>query len=324
MKIPRSVRQFHDDLTNQYEYLKREVDSLLRNRKRSSWHYDSRLKTLESFAIKLESGRWRDQGAVDDMLAAVVVVENLPALRAAEDLVARFFDVKRRRPKSAVESTTRAECFPFDDVRLYVEWPSGLPVPKPKCEGLIFEVQLRTFLQHAWNIATHDIVYKTREQSWAKDRLAAQVRASLEHAEITLSEMDRWGSSQTLARTDHHSRRLREISVLLQQHWEEDALPEDLKGLSANVERLMKAADLSVERLDGALTAESLRGRGNLPQNLSPFSVIIQALLRAERDVMRKLLTRKNRGFAIWIPAELEVPDDLGSRRLRDVVMLDD
>ena len=53
---------------------------------------------------------------------------------------------------------------------------------------MIFEVQIKTILQHAWSIATHDLIYKTDTVSWPKERIAFQVKAMLEHAEIAIAE----------------------------------------------------------------------------------------------------------------------------------------
>lgn len=322
MKVPLSVRRMYEERLAKYDRLKEEVDGLIRNRKKASWHYQSRLKSLESFAIKLESGRWESEGSFDDLLAAVIVVENLMTLRDAEDLVRRYFAVRERRPSAPGQTTTRADSFPFDDVRLYVEWPPDAPVPKPMYAGLVLEIQLRTFLQHAWNIATHDVVYKSKRKDWSMDRLASQVRAGLEHADITLCEIDRLRHSQALARVDGYTQRLNDIATLLERHWEDGRLPEDLKGLTSNVDRLMRSTKLSVERIDSAIQAEREAGGGSLPQNLSPFGVIAQALLRRERDAMRRLLTRERRGFTIWIPAEVQVPEDIDPCGFRNVIVL--
>ena len=322
MKIPGSIRQLHESATEKYVHLQKDVDSLLQNQKRPSWHYESRLKSLESFAIKLESGRWRNLTKVDDLLASVIVVENNTTLPAAETLIKRFFDVKERRPPNSQQTTIRAEAFPFDDVRLYAGWPSNAPAPKPRYAGLIFEVQLRTFLQHAWNVATHDIVYKSMTKDWSKERLAAQVRANLENAEVVLCEIDTLARSKVLARIDKYTQRVNRITELLERHWETNSLPEDVKGLSSNVERLIRAMNVSIERLSKILETEKGIGLGTLPQNLSPFGIITSSLLRQERSAMHNLLCNARRGFTIWIPSELDLPENMDPSNFRDVVML--
>ena len=322
MKIPGSVRQLHENVTEEYVHLQKDVDILLQNHKRPTWHYESRLKSLESFAIKVESGRWNNVTKVDDLLASVIVVENITTLPAAEILIRQFFDVKERRPPNPQQTTIRAEAFPFDDVRLYVRWPSDAPAPKPRYEGLIFEVQLRTFLQHAWNVATHDIVYKSMKKDWSKERLAAQVRANLENAEMVLCEINTLARSKVLARMDKYTQRVNSITQLLERHWEANNLPEDVKGLSSNVERLIRAMNVSIQRLNDILETEKGIGLGTLPQNLSPFGVITKSLLRQERSAMQNLLCNARRGFTIWIPSELDLPENMDRSNFRDIVML--
>ena len=298
------------------------VDRLLRGRRDSSWHYESRIKGMESFALKLESGRWRGIEDIDDLLAAVLVVQNLSGLQEAELLIEDMFKVVRRRPRSRYLTTTRADAFPFDDTRLYVCWSPATLVPKPQYGGLVFEIQLRTFLQHAWNIATHDVVYKTDRMEWPKERLAAQVRASLEQAEVTLHEMDRIAKSVVLRRSDQQTRRIASVTKLLLDLWERQRLPEDVKRLSTNVLTLIEAMGISVRRLREMLAEEQCCGRGSLTQNLSPFGTIIQSLIQREPEATRRLLCSRNRDFAIWIPSEINLSESMDEAEFHNVIVL--
>ena len=51
------------------------------------WHYESRVKNLESFALKVESGRYDDPNQVEDFFACTIVAENLDSMSKAEKLV---------------------------------------------------------------------------------------------------------------------------------------------------------------------------------------------------------------------------------------------
>ena len=322
MKIPGSIRRLHGDLHERYAPLRSEVDEILRHRKRETWHYESRLKSEESFALKLESGRWKESSKVDDLLGALLVVENFSVLQSAECLVGTYFDIVRRRPSHPRSTTTRADSFPFDDLRLYVQWRSDSPIPKPQYDDLIFEIQLRTFLQHAWNVATHDIVYKSNIKEWPKERVAAQVRASLEHAEITLHEIDTLAKSNILFREDPATRRARSIARLLQEQWDRARLPDDVKRLATNVQQMIETMDISVARLRKILEEESRAGRGPLTENLSPFGTLVQSLIYQEPKAMLRLLRTPHRGFTIWMPSELHLPEEFDPSRFRDVFNL--
>lgn len=59
MKIPQSVRVLYQDVRPRYEQLKSAVDALIARSKVARWHYESRLKAEESFAVRVhgaESG----------------------------------------------------------------------------------------------------------------------------------------------------------------------------------------------------------------------------------------------------------------------------
>lgn len=323
MKVPRSIRELHRDLSVKYAPLKRDVDQLLSGRRDSSWHYESRLKDVNSFALKLESGRWKRLSDIDDLFAAVLVVQNLSGIDAAARLVRDEFDVVRRRPRSRDWTNTKAESFPFDDTRFYVRWRSESSVPKPEYDGLMFEIQLRTYLQHAWNVATHDSVYKSQTMEWPKERLAAQVRASLEQAEVVLHEIDTLSQSRVLRRTDTATQRVATVTKLLARRWESHRLPEDIKRLSMNVLGLIDAIGISVSRLREILQEEEAAGRGSRTENLSPYGAIVQSLIRREPSATKRMLCSKDREFAIWIPSEIDVPKEMEEEGgFHDVIVL--
>ena len=66
-------------------------------------------------------------------------------------------------------------------------------------------MQVKTFLQHAWGIATHDLIYKTDDVSWSRQRIAYQIKAMLEHAEMSIQEAGRLAEAVALSKTQHDS-----------------------------------------------------------------------------------------------------------------------
>ena len=133
MKIPASVRVLFEELSPRYTALLRMVDLLVQIKKERRWHYESRVKTIQSFALKLETGREPIPNQPEDFFACTLVVENQTRVRDAEDFVRQLFTVAERRPVNNDTTHMPAYSFDFDDLRLYVLWkdhpskkPSGL------------------------------------------------------------------------------------------------------------------------------------------------------------------------------------------------------
>ena len=97
MKIPGSVRTLYHSYLDEYQDLKSRVDTLFLAKKRNRWHYESRIKEIQSFALKIESGRGFRGRTLEDLFACTLVVENPAALPGAESLVQNNFTVEERR-----------------------------------------------------------------------------------------------------------------------------------------------------------------------------------------------------------------------------------
>ena len=321
MKIPSSLRQLHADLQPDYQELQETVDKRMRQIKNERWHYESRVKGLESFALKIETGRFPSDCRLEDFFACTIVVENQHCLRAAEDLVCKHFDVLERRPTDG-ETKTASHSFRFEDLRLYAKLPAYAGRPKLTMQWP-FEIQLKTFLQHAWTIATHDLIYKDKDPSWGKSRIAYQVKAMLEHAETSIYAARLPAVIQLVERTERHTRELREVIDGLAQRWAPEELPKDRVSLAGNVLSLSKSLGISVARLFNDLDAEEKVGRGAKLRSLSPFGVCVQTLVYCRRPELSAYLggTLKKNDFKMLVTPELHLPDDWSTESGRMVVV---
>ncbi|MER9871838.1 hypothetical protein [Mesorhizobium sp. M0195] len=235
MKIQASVRKIFDDQFEINSLLISHVDSAMRGLKESRWHYESRLKELESFAVKLESGRVTNPRALEDFLACTLVVPTTADVKRAIASVQKQFNIRYRRPKKELETNKAADSFPFDDVRLYcVRYNDGSLPPEP-IDNIVFEVQVKTFLQHAWGIATHDFNYKTDVVTWGKDRVVAHLKAALEHVELSLQEANNLASSSVVALVSPKIRSIADVIAVLKKHWKRPDLPDNLRGLAETI-----------------------------------------------------------------------------------------
>src|SRR6266849_891248 len=98
MKIPNSVRSMYEELLPGYVSLKELVDARFQALREPRWHYESRVKQAQSFALKLETGRVQNPTEMEDFLACSLVVENRAALTRAEKIVTGNFALESRRP----------------------------------------------------------------------------------------------------------------------------------------------------------------------------------------------------------------------------------
>ena len=187
MKIIQSIEAIYEEQYQLNQRLQSKVDEIFSRIRKISWHYLSRLKQLESFALKLETGRFHDPRKLEDFFACTLVVENLDQINNARSLIRQHFDIKIQRPKSQRITHKESSSFQFDDLRLYATLKNSPFLPPDPLSEIVFEIQIKTFLQHAWGLATHDLIYKTDEINWPKERIAFQIKAMLEQAEVAIS-----------------------------------------------------------------------------------------------------------------------------------------
>ena len=308
MKVPSSIRHLYDTQLDQNGRLKELVDARLRGLKKDAWHYESRLKEPESFTLKVESGRFENPGELEDFFACTIVVRNANEIADAEQLVREHLSLVRRRPDRDSFTFKEPTTFVFDDLRLYVRWKDDPSLPSTGLESVTFEVQVKTFLQHAWSIATHDLVYKTANADWGKERLAYQVKAMLEHAEVSIAEAEKLSRAAALAKTNRSTKKLKDFINLFQSLWDQGDLPQDVRRLAKNVYVIADAMSITQRGLRQVLEQEKEAGRGPHIRNLSPYGIVVQTLMKERRDQFRGMLANPKAGVRVLIPEELELP----------------
>ena len=166
MKILKSISDIYIESKPLAEKLKSQVDQTILHNKNEGWHYFSRIKSEESFALKLETGRVKDPIRMEDLFACTLVVENINEIKNAVSFIDSHFIIHDRRPKSDNFTHKQSSSFQFDDLRLYVTLKKVEYLPKGNLTTMTFDIQVKTFLQHARSIATHDLIYKSETVSW--------------------------------------------------------------------------------------------------------------------------------------------------------------
>lgn len=302
------MRVLYEDLSPKYKELKRLVDGLVLGRKEARWHYESRLKKEESFALKLETGRVLKPDQPDDFFACTLVVENYSRIAHAEGQVRSWFKFDFRKPKDPKETHLAPFSFQFDDLRLYVRWADMAGEKSTQCNGLLFEVQIKTFLQHAWGIATHDFIYKAEKVDWSTSRIAYQVKAMLENAELSIGSAGSLTGSEMLNKVDRDSSSLTSTIAEIKKRWPKDRLPSDLRRLAENVEDLQFVLRVESPDLWDAVDEATRQGEGAATLDLSPYSAILRALIHKKGTPLFDALKRNRGNAKIFVPVEVELP----------------
>jgi ppGpp synthetase/RelA/SpoT-type nucleotidyltranferase len=311
MKVPLSIRSAFEQQEKECRGLQVHVDRQIEAIRDSSWHYVSRIKTLESFAQKLETGRFTKEQALEDVFACTLVVERADRISEAEMLLSERFDVRVRKPYTAGKTFHRPMCFDFDYLRLYACLRKDERSPATGYEEVIFEIQIKTFLQHAWTIATHDLIYKTDSVDWEASRVAYQVKAMLEHAEASITAVKAIAESNKPSRSDNETSELKSIIEWLQATWIK-GLPHNVVRLAECVKSFMAVIDIDLNLLANLVAVATAAGKGASTLNLSPFCSIVESVLMADQGLAAlETAAKRNRRIKgrIIVPSEIELPE---------------
>lgn len=321
MKIENSLRNIYAERKPIYELLRSHVDAACGTLKRPRWHYESRVKELESFATKVCSGRFDEPANLEDFLACTFVVPNSASINEAVQLIQSRFTIAYQRPKDITTTHKRAEAFEFDDLRLYCRRGNdGASRPSP-IDELVFEIQVKTFLQHAWGIATHDLSYKTEDVRWGKDRIVAHLKAAIEYAEISIQQADSISRGPALQITDQRTADLASLIQLLQSNWNRSDLPENLRGLASTLLNIIYDVNISVSALSKII--EKAKTNASFPPlNVSPYSAILEILLHSEAGKIKTALQDKRKRCKLLILPEINLPADFLEESIKKRVVV--
>ena len=221
-----------------------------------------------------------DPTRLEDFFACTVIVPTCADIGSAEVTVSRLYDRKERRPSDDNFTRKASSEFVFDDLRLYVARRPRASGRDPDLDGIVFEVQIKTILQHAWSVATHDLIYKTDTVSWALERIAFQVKAMLEHAEISVSEAMTLARGSAVAKEDRQTRDVLETLLHVRRVWAEDQLPRDVRRLATSLLALLRLCGVGVDEFRVVVDQERDRV-GGVPKELSPYAFTVQALAQS-------------------------------------------
>ena len=190
--------------------------------------YEDRIKTLESTAEKLETGRYRTWQDLDDLFAASIVIPLITEEKAVVDFLTDRFE--RVAINLRGKSQKSPDTFRFDSTRFV----GRLPRESGSAEGDVysiysvsFEVQVKTVFDFAWTRTTHALTYKGPSVSWERQRLAAQLKAAAEQMDMLVlgfDSMTKFAGAGSWPGTDDRAK----IEHFLRERVESGAIPREL------------------------------------------------------------------------------------------------
>ena len=240
MKYNNVVRNLYDKYfhiaSSQKEYLDNYFKDKLSS---SSYLYESRVKSIESFALKLETGR----NAFEDFFACrFIVIKKDDIKKIKNELQNNNIKIINSRPADINETTKNPDNFAFDELRLYVQYMQPISMPEKEFLNNVFEIQIMTLYSFVWAQTTHDLIYKGSEISWGKARVAYQIKALLEQAQYAIDTInkteDEYFPKNTLYETQ------KEMIQYIKSVWDIALLPSDLNRLSNNILNLIRLSTL--------------------------------------------------------------------------------
>jgi hypothetical protein len=234
-----------------------------------------------------------------------VVVHRSDQIAEARDLVLSHYPLVYCRPKDDVVTHMPASQFEFDDLRLYVQRPPHERGQHADLDHLVFEAQIKTVLQHAWSLATHDLIYKTDDVSWSKERIAFQIKAMLEHAEISIREAG--PLSEAINRRDRRTQEMLRVLEIADKFWDAASLPENRRLFASSVLTVLSIAAVEVDQLETIIRTEVNR-LTCLPEDLSPYALIVQAIAQVDSSRLEGRM-RKSDPRKLVVHRDMDLPD---------------
>lgn len=314
MKISAQIDSVYDSIKSSADDLASYIEHTLKQAcYEKRWLYISRVKDRESFAQKLETGRYAKVEDIDDAFACTIVVANIDDIKLAVNLVREHFKVITRRPADPKISPHAPENFVYDSLRLYCR-VQGAHTSR-QYGAMTFEIQIKSFLEHAWSVATHDFNYKTEKVSWAKSRIVAQLKAMLDNVELTISKAQMLYRSKILSKDSSQYKSVNEAIDFYTKYWNKSRLPRDLRRLADCTTSLIYALKIDFKTLESALVAEIAVGRGTATLSLSPFQVCVQSLINQRPDTIKSFIKfsntkdKKAYNYKLLLTSGMQIPD---------------
>lgn len=149
--------------------------------------FTSRIKTIESLAEKIETGRFKKWSDLDDLFGCTIIIPTLSHEKEVVEFCKSTFEIISTIKKG--QNKKSPDTFRFDSTRIYAQLKKNESTDinnELNISTIKFEIQIKSAFEHAWSVSTHSLVYKNSEFDWRKLRLAAQIKATVEQLDMLI------------------------------------------------------------------------------------------------------------------------------------------
>jgi ppGpp synthetase/RelA/SpoT-type nucleotidyltranferase len=255
MVVPSSVAQTYAHWRPFVDEVERRVSDVLRQfAAEHGFIFEGRSKTLESLAEKIETGRFKSWGELDDLYACTIAVPLIQDEDTVLNFLVRKFDTIELKKRGEIAKPP--DTFRFDSTRLIARLRPQVGAAAGSAEPLFsvrFEIQVKTLFELAWAKTTHALVYKSSIVDWRRQRLVAHLKATAEQADFLLAGFDKVADTigGGFAPDVNDKAAIRDAFVALLQDGRipTEVAPKDWTRFSENVYRVIQV--LSNERPSG-------------------------------------------------------------------------
>jgi ppGpp synthetase/RelA/SpoT-type nucleotidyltranferase len=175
--VPTEVQQWYSEARPRLVFIEDRVKATLDNYAgKEGFLFSGRIKSAESLSEKIDTGRVAGFDEIDDAYAATIVVPTYSYERQVRSFLTQVFHEQYVAVRGSVSKPP--EAFRFDSTRVYCRL-SAHPAATPP-EQMLFEVQILSAMDYAWQTVTHDLVYKHSVVDWRRVRAASEMKAMVE------------------------------------------------------------------------------------------------------------------------------------------------
>jgi len=286
--IPQQLDQKMDDAAPFLSELKKHVTNTLSPFADSrNYPFSGRIKSTRSIAEKIEMGRYGGFSEIDDLVAFTLIIPNAKHEIEVLNFCRSSFEVASIRDKSSAQKAP--ELFRFDSTRVTARArrpPDLISYVGRSIFEYVFEIQIRTAFEHAWVVATHDLVYKGPSVNWKRLRLAAQLKATSEGLDAAMAAFEHLATGIAESPWDRVSEQIQisdyVVSIFAERRLVEAFRPESISRFSENFSTLVRSIEprLSVSEAINIVDAE-LRAASTTPISLSLYQLFLGLLCQS-------------------------------------------